>query len=400
MQSRAMLYLEVAGRAILEVGLCLVGLLRLRPLLTPATPKKRIALQVYAVHLAQFYRPIVEALTRDQENCELVFMLLPHPHFSRAEQRQLRNFVQTTLGVPGTQVKPYWGCLWERFDVLVCLDVYARFPYRKTRKILLMHGPGLTRRNVDRQFFRKTVCDFDMVLVSGEADHLLLDGFVKQRKAPVHVSAVGFPFLDDLQRLPGSREAYLDHLGLDTERRTILVAPSWVGLRRTEVHGIDWLAGVISSLRGLDLNILLKLHAGSFNRVMAGNVAWHPKLQQLAASCGGRIDFDIDDRPAMAHTDVLITDISSRAFNFMLLDKPVILYWPFTAPRDAWDEERLEMLQRGAQVAKTPRDIRTILQQPYTAMRADEQRRLVAERYFTNYGSATQAVVALLQANS
>jgi CDP-glycerol glycerophosphotransferase (TagB/SpsB family) len=35
------------------------------------------------------------------------------------------------------------------------------------------------------------------------------------------------------------------------------------------------------------------------------------------------VDHDIDDIPALEHADVLITDTSSRAFNFMVLDKPV-----------------------------------------------------------------------------
>ena len=394
MWNRVLAYFGMAGRVMLEVGLCLIGVLDVRPLLAGRTSKQRIALQAYAPHLAQFYVPLLENLAQEIEDVELVLMLLPHPHFSLAEQRSLRRFAESAAAVYGAEVKSYWRCLWHRFDILLCVDVYAWFPCRKTLKVLLMHGPGLTRRNVDPAPFRKTVRDFDAVLVSGETDRALLKGFLDQYPAPTRVSAVGTPFFDDWPRAADSPAAYCARLGLDEGRRTLLVAPSWVGLRWFQELGCDWLAEVVQSLRGLDLNIVVKLHACSFNWHMAGGVAWKSRLESLKASSGAMIDFDIDDRPALAQADLLITDISSRAFNFMLLGKPVLLYWPFMDPRDPWDEERLAMLRHGSKVAATPDELRALLKGAWTGGGG----RRIAQGYFSNPGSATSAVLAWLKA--
>ena len=80
-------------------------------------------------------------------------------------------------------------------------DVYAKFPIRKTKKCILMHGPGLTSRNVKKNILRKTLSDFDLVLLNGEYDYSMIRSFYINHKITSKLFSVGFPFSRSVSRI-------------------------------------------------------------------------------------------------------------------------------------------------------------------------------------------------------
>lgn len=72
---------------------------------------------------------------------------------------------------------------------------------------------------------------------------------------------------------------------------------------------------------------------------------------------------------ALLAADVPVTDVSSRAFNFMLLDKPVVLCPRAHPPAGSLAQTTYDLLCRGA---------------------------VVAEALFANPGEATDAVTQVL----
>lgn len=57
-----------------------------------------------------------------------------------------------------------------------------------------------------------------------------------------------------------------------------------------------------------------------------GGISWRNKLSEYGQRKNVTIITDLNDIPAMKAADILITDISSRSFNFMITDRPVIIY--------------------------------------------------------------------------
>jgi hypothetical protein len=387
----------VGLRVLKEAMLNLLGFFKVAPLfLTTEREKKRIAFQAYSVHLAQFYQTIIPRLD-DAEIIEVTFIILPHPHFSDRSRLELREFVHSSLGVPLGNIKDYWQIIWCKFDIIVCTDVYAKFPLRKARKILLKHGPGVSTRVVTRHPFRKTIFDFDLTLVNGNYDLNLIQKLFPDGRASSKLISIGFPYMDRFKDLNTTRQMYEERLCLDANKKTVLFAPSWRGLELIRKEREDYFDQVISILNELNVNILIKLHACSFNKVMVSGMDWQSKLRKLSIFSGVHIDYDFDDIPALAFSDILITDISSRAFAFMLLDKPVIQLIPLDVFKDLLDEDRIELMKQCSFVAAEPKDIRDIFNRLNDKEAMSANRLRVSHKCFANRSNATEAFVKVIR---
>ena len=388
--------LLVAWRAVLQALLYLGGILRPRLQSRRAPRRKRLAFQAYSAHLAQGFAPVIAKLQQEAPDLELHFLILPHPHFSFRSLWALRDFARDALHVPGPNVRFFWQVLWQRYDLLVCTDVYASFPLRRTRRVLLNHGAGVASRFLEPHPLRKTVFDFDLVLVSGEADLELLRRVCPEEFVAEKVVATGQPYLDRLYARGDSRAAYLRGLGLDDREPVVLVAPSWRGAQAIDERQPRSFDALIAALGRLDVQTIIKMHACSFNKAMVRGEDWEARVRAHAQD-RVRVDNDIDDISALRHADLLITDISSRAFNFMLLDKPVVAFCPDEVFVDPLDRERIELIRRGAYLARSVAEVEAVLEPALRGRAlADPERAQVGRYCFANPGGATDAVVAQL----
>lgn len=388
-----------ALRFLVIIFLNCFGLFNIRSLLFPnRSSQKQIAFQAYSIHLAQFYQTIITELLKLPEKVSVRFIIVLHPHFPLRSALELRDFVRSQLLIPAAHIQFDWQTVWDKFDLTIATDVYARFPLRRLKKCLLAHGPGLQSRFFRRHLLRKSICNFDLICVNGNYDYALVDNFLKTKKYPPKLQAVGLPFLDRFNSLSTTKERYCKKLQLDHQKKTILFAPHWTSLGLIqERHHNNYFDEVLRLLETLPMNIVLKLHACSLNKILGGNVDWRLKLAQIASDTNVRLDEEVDDLPALKYADILITDISSRAFNFMALHKPVILYFPLRRAWDELDKKRLTLMQRGAfiaaKAAEIPEIVHNIEQQGLTSSNGDQ----VAKDCFSHFGNATEALVELIK---
>jgi hypothetical protein len=388
--------LIVAGRVLLGAVLNLLGFLNVRGILPRTPQRKRISFQTYSVHLAQCFVPIINRLREHVPEFEIHFLILPHPHFSFRSLWALRTFARESFNLPSSNVRFFWQVLWQKYDLLVCTDVYARFPLRRTKRVLLKHGAGVASRILKRHPWRKTIFDFDLVLVNGEADLDLLRRFCPGDFIDKKVIAAGLPYLDRLYAHVESHDVYLRRLGLEADEPVVLVAPSWRGLEAIEARQPGYFDTLIAALEKLNVQILIKMHACSFNKVMVRGEDWVKRMRCYAQRRIG-IDYEVDDIPALQHAHVLITDISSRAFNFMLLDKPVVVVCPDDVFAEPLDRERIELMRQGAYLARSVAEVKTILAHwRHGHDEGSSARERLAQYCFANPGRATEVVVAHL----
>lgn len=396
--------LAITFRILAENALNLIGCLNITSFFSSDNcDKKKIAFQAYSVHLAQFYQTIISELLKEQDKFQITFIVLPHPYYSFQSTLKLRQFVHSELHIPRENIKFYWETIWDKFDLMICTDAYAKFPLRKTKKYLLKHGAGVLYRIIkNKDMHNKTIFDFDLTLLTGDYDFQVIKNLCSNKEILSRLVPVGLPFLDRFEYPGITKEMYFKRLSLDINRKTVLIAPSWRGLRFTAADNEDqedYFERLIPILREFDVNIIIKLHVCSFNEIMAGGIKWQKEMEKFSDNSDIRIDYDIDDVPALKYSDVLIINTSSsRAYNFMLLDKPVILY-PYTENAgDPLDKERIQLMRQGAFVAEYPSDIKDIfklLREDQTAMSRERVR--VAEHCFANHGKATEAVVRLIK---
>ena len=328
---------------------------------------------------------------------DIGFQILRHPHFSSTETESLRHFATEHLAIHPDRISIFPQIPTDHIHLLVCADVYARFSPQARQTCIVFHGPALQRRFFRRFPFRKTLYQFDKAIVSGPYDLHLIDKYRSKHRKGFEAVVGGFPFLDALKTPALSKVEYYQKLGLDLNKPTVLIGPHWHGLRLAQNHGASYLVDLAGALRNTNVNLLAKLHACSYNTFMAGGVEWQEESRLIASHGFMHVDSDLDDRNAMAYSDILITDMSSRSFTFMLLEKPVIQYFPVSRSWDQWDSPRLERIKQGSLVAGTVADIpKLVLQAQQQEYLQRTQPQEIAAECIAHFGHATDVVVDLL----
>jgi len=346
--------------------------------------------QAFSVHHAHFFEDVIRKLR--EKGAHISFQVLDHPHYCGSEKKALRNFAAERLGIPSGRIYNYPGSPQHSVDLLVCADVYARFPQNVRQTCLMFHGPVLERRNFAPHVFRKTLYDFNKVIANGEYDLRLIEKHRDKDRNGFHVVVGGCPFLDKLANPAASRKVYFQRLGLDPDRPTVLLAPNWSWLVQCSTAGMGYMEDIISALSDLRINLIVKLHACSYNPIMARGVNWRYKLEDLKSKGAIHVDMNVDDRDALVHSDILVTDSSSRAFNFMMLKKPIIQFHPITKPLDEFEIAREDMLRRGALVAETPGQIPNLIWQILKNGWRLQDAQKIASDCIAHFGSATNFV--------
>ena len=183
-----------------------------------------------------------------------------------------------------------------------------------------MIGKGGLRRLPRRTAARR----FDAIAVGDQAR---IDDFERSGARPETFWETGYPHLDPL-----FRRGPAPSLPLDGSRSTLLYAPTWnLGLTSATMLG-DRLIQLVRA-RAPDINVVIKPHP------VIGD--WRPKWmarwRRMAAEHRGVLlveDTHADIVPYLLASDVLLSDASSVIFEFLALDRPIIL---LTNPRHTAD---------------------------------------------------------------
>lgn len=206
---------------------------------------------------------------------------------------------------------------------------------------------------------------------------------------------VGYPKVDGLVTGQWPRAATLARLGLDPARPVLLYAPTWSAASSLHVFG----DAVITALRSTGQQVIVKLHDRAYDRRerYSAGVDWAVRLRPFAADPGVRIVTDPDATPLLAAADLMVSDHSSVAFEFLLVDRPLVLLdlpGLLAAARVHPDQARWlrEAGEPIGSVAGLPAAVARGLADPRARSFA---RRAVAARLFYRPGSATDRAVAL-----
>jgi CDP-glycerol glycerophosphotransferase (TagB/SpsB family) len=260
----------------------------------------------------------------------------------------------------------------------------------------MFHGPIISTRFFRRGLVRQTVFDTDLAFPFGPycRDQILAGS--SGRSKPVRVHTVGSPRFDKYFHPGRTKGEYLRTLGLSDSRPVVVYAPHWSELNLPGDAGVDLFRGAVGELAKLTVQIIVKLHAMSMVPGAAGGRNWDDLLR-AAESSRVRVDRGMEDVDALLAADVLVTDVSSRAFNFMLLDKPVVLYPRAHPPAGSLAQTTYDMLCRGAVVAESLHELGERVQEALAnPLSLSDQRRRIAEALFANPGHATDSATQIL----
>lgn len=269
-------------------------------------------------------------------------------------------------------------------DMLFSANTKPIKPRSYRRSIEIFHGLSFRNRAV-----RSESTTYDTYFVLGPYQHRRLEQRGVVQPGDARGVRVGFPKTDCL--LDGSldRTQVMRDLGFCGSRPVVLYAPTGAHHNSLETFGEE----MIQRLAATDeYDLLVKPHDHP-----KASIDWYERLAPMETE-HLRLLRSPDAMPALYASDLLISDASSIANEYLLLDRPIVfLDVPELLGAAAAEDDRLDLDtwgRKGGTVAVDPASAEHAVAAGLATpdAKSDIRRRIAADLFY-NPGRATQAAV-------
>ncbi len=193
------------------------------------------------------------------------------------------------------------------------------------KHVQIFHGTS------DKPFnFHRSLAHYDLIVVPGPK--MKKDIEKRGLTDSSRIAVIGYPKIDSFLHSPFDREGFTERKGLDGTRKTVLYSPTW-----DDPDGYSSFSRcIVTILRNLkDVNIIIKPHPNILK--------YRPWQLFKAYIVKGKNAFfctkSTSILPFMAVSDVLITDISSVAHEYLPFNRPIVFLNP--KPGEVIPEEHI-----------------------------------------------------------
>jgi hypothetical protein len=274
-------------------------------------------------------------------------------------------------------------------DILFCANTKAIKPRSYQESVQLFHGLSFRNRAV-----RIENDAYDHYFVLGPYMERAFERRGIFSRDDPRVERIGFPKTDRLLDGSLNGDDLLGEFGFSGTRPIVLYAPTGAHANSLETYGED----VLRRLAEIDeYDVIVKPHDHP-----KAKINWLDRLARCESD-HLRLLRTPDAIPALHAADLLISDASSIANEFLLLDRPIVfLDVPELIAAAAAEDDRLDLTtwgRAGGIVVTDPVSavdaVATGLACPWAQ---SETRRAIARDLFYNPGAATDAALAWLRA--
>ena len=352
-----------------------------------AHDRKRILFEAGSPMNVAIMRPLIDRLHHDPR-LELHFTTPAGPW----QPEEIFGHVGIVSRVP-----PYQSASWMKFDAYLNADFWdMTWLHRRTCRIHLFHGVA-GKYGLDAPVeIAPVVAAFDCLMFanSDRRARYIETGLVQDDD--MKAALVGYPKVDCLVDGSLDRDAIARDLGFHRRVPTVIYAPTWSPYSSLNTMGEE----IIDRIAAEGLQVIVKLHDRSYDRRAraSGGIDWAVRLSRFASHPSIRIVREPDATPFLAAADALVSDHSSIAFEYMLLDRPIVVVdCPELLAKAGISPEKVRRLRSGAEVARNPTDVVAAVVKSLAnpAVRSTE-RRQTARELFHEPGTATDRAVALV----
>lgn len=211
-------------------------------------------------------------------------------------------------------------------DIFLSPHIYGKGNINSTR-IFINHNQPVKYESYQKSDF----INFDVFFLTSPLHREQTENTIKKYDLidkNIKLYDIGYSKSDDLLNGKFEREKVLKELKLDPSLKTILYAPSWDEGLSLRCFGEDVVRNI---LKMKNINLIVKLHPISYYPetgpnyfFYTGGVNWIERFSVFNSYQSFRhIPTDNID-PILSASDVMVTDLSSVALEFIMLDKPVI----------------------------------------------------------------------------
>jgi hypothetical protein len=300
--------------------------------------------------------------------------------------------------VPNGRLLSHREVAWRRFDLYINGDPWAAARLRRcAHRVNFFHGVA-GKYDLDNPAGLPMGFEYydHVAFINRDRMSRYLDAGVV---TPDQAVLVGYPKLDRLAAGSYDAREIRAALALSGTLPTALYAPTYSTASSLHLAGE---AIVRALLRG-GFNVIVKLHDRSLDPDPRYNdgIDWRARFNTLVSAEPGRVAFSeaADACPLLAAADVLVTDHSSIGFEYLVLDRPLIVFDAPDLTRMARiNPDKVALLRSVASIVRTagevPEAALAALAQPRARSAA---RRAVARELFHDPGQATARAASLLR---
>lgn len=213
-------------------------------------------------------------------------------------------------------------------DAFISPDQWEAGPSSARLKICIFHGQP-TKGNT---FLPENISLFNNLFLLGPLQRSLYEKFaLEYPDIAINIQAhnIGYPKTDkELQRIV-NRVKVLESLGLNPMNKTVIYAPAWDPGCSLRMYGVN----VIKNLLEIPaINVIVKLHPATLEprnspkyEFYTGGIDWIEQITHIE-KINPRLRYvnEPDTSLYLGACDVMVTDFSGVAFDFMFLDRPVV----------------------------------------------------------------------------
>lgn len=278
--------------------------------------KKVIILDIEETSLVPYILPIVNALK--EKTGSISYYLATH---------YIGDTAFDAFNIPlENQFKVNISREFSQADIFLSPHIYG-VGNIKTVKIHINHNQPVKYEAYQKQDFENFDIHFLTSPLHREQTENTISKYNLEGKN-IKLFDIGYSKSDNLLQGKYIRKDVLEELNLNPELKTVLYAPSWdegLSLRSFGEQVIENILDV------KNINLIVKLHPISYSSdkgpnylFYTGGVNWIERFSKFESNKNFRHIPVNDIDPILAASDLMVTDLSSVALEFIMLDKPVI----------------------------------------------------------------------------
>jgi glycosyltransferase involved in cell wall biosynthesis len=349
--------------------------------------KKRILFDAVSPMSFAVFRPVFERLRRDNR---LEFWFTAHGAVWQPQE------IFGTHGI-AEHVVPAATAALMKVDAYINTDFWdMTWLHRRTRRVHLFHGVA-GKYGLDAPTdLAPTISAFDCLMFANvdRRGRYIEAGLVPDDD--VKAALVGYPKLDKLVDGSLDRREIARTLALDENIPSVIYAPTWSPYSSLNAMGEQ----IVEQLAAEGLQVIVKLHDRSYDRRErgSGGIDWAQRLARYDSHPLIRVVREADGSPFMAVADAMVSDHSSIAFEYMLLDRPIVVIdRPDLIARAGISADKVRRLRAASDIARDPAQMtRAVLAALREPQRLSRERRGTAADLFYRPGTATDRAVRLI----
>lgn len=211
-------------------------------------------------------------------------------------------------------------------DIFLETEIYGRGP-KNAIKVFIGHG----QPNKLTNWADENLKAFDTYFLYGDLERSMFKLILEEKPEytkHIELKNIGYPKLDAQLNGEYDREKILKNLGLNPDLKTVIYAPAWDPGGSLRTYGVV----VAEKLLEIEnLNVIVKLHPVSLEsdcsehyEFYTGGINWEESFGKLESRPNFKYAKEQLVNPLLVASDIMVTDFSGVALEFMVLDRPVI----------------------------------------------------------------------------